>query len=128
VIILLMNLLLFLQFSQFFSLKLVIWWQGTGPPKIRCFRRPRDSRRKSTLFSAVVLAATESQPLFSAVVLAAAKNKLFSAAGPWPPKIKVYFRLIFSSGQEPPRISLRRQNSLFSAAKALFSVVPGRLK
>jgi hypothetical protein len=39
--------------------------------------------------------------------MAAAENKLFSAAGPWLPKIKAYFRLIFSGGQEPPKISLR---------------------
>jgi hypothetical protein len=49
----------------------------------------------------------ESQRLFSAAVLLAAENKLFSAAGHWSPKIKAYFRLIFSSGQEPPKISLR---------------------
>jgi hypothetical protein len=53
------------------------------------------------------VSAAESQPLFSAVVLVAAENSLFSAAGPWPPKIKAYFRLIFSGGQEPPKISLR---------------------
>jgi hypothetical protein len=45
--------------------------------------------------------------LFSVVVMATAENKLFSAAGLWPPKIKTYFRLIFSGGQEPPKISLR---------------------
>jgi hypothetical protein len=37
----------------------------------------------------------------------AAENKLFSAASPWPLKIKAYFRLIFSGGQEPPKISLK---------------------
>jgi hypothetical protein len=63
VIILLMNLLLFLHFIHFFSLKLVIFGGLIGPLKIRCtifgrplfsaascFRRPRGSRRKSTLF------------------------------------------------------------------------------
>jgi hypothetical protein len=39
--------------------------------------------------------------------MAAAENKLFSVAGPWLPKIKAYFRLNFSGGQEPPKISIR---------------------
>jgi hypothetical protein len=37
----------------------------------------------------------------------ATKNTLFLAARPWPPKIWPYFRLIFSGGQEQPKISLR---------------------
>jgi hypothetical protein len=37
----------------------------------------------------------------------AAENRLFSAAGPWPPKIWPYFGLFFSGGQKPPKISLR---------------------
>jgi hypothetical protein len=53
------------------------------------------------------VSATESQRLFSASVLLATENKLFLAAGHWPLKIKPYFWLIFSGGQEPPKISLR---------------------
>jgi hypothetical protein len=37
----------------------------------------------------------------------AAENKLFSAAGTWPPKIKTYFRLLFFGGQKPPKISIK---------------------
>jgi hypothetical protein len=37
----------------------------------------------------------------------AAENNLFSVARPLPLKIWPYFRLIFSGGQEPPKISLR---------------------
>jgi hypothetical protein len=37
----------------------------------------------------------------------AAESKLFSAAKPWPPKIWPCFRLFFSGGQEPPKISLK---------------------
>jgi hypothetical protein len=93
-------LLLFLHFSQFFSLKLAIFGGLRGPPKIKntifgryYFRRPGLAAAENILFSAVVMAATE--------------NKLFSTAGPWPPKIKAYFRLIFSGGQEPPKISIK---------------------
>jgi hypothetical protein len=53
------------------------------------------------------VAAADSEQLFSAAEQLAAENSLFSAAGPWPPKIKAYFRLIFSGGQEPPKIGLR---------------------
>jgi hypothetical protein len=53
------------------------------------------------------MSATDSQQLFSAAEQLAAENNIFSAAGPWPPKIKAYFRLIFSDGEEPPKISLR---------------------
>jgi hypothetical protein len=43
--------------------------------------------------------------LFSAAREPAAENKLFSAARPWPPKIKPYFRPGFFGGQKPPKIS-----------------------
>jgi hypothetical protein len=66
--------LLFLHFSQFFSLKLAIFGGLRGPPKIQntifgryYFRRPG-------------MAAADNK-LFSTVVMAAAENKLFSAAG-----------------------------------------------
>jgi hypothetical protein len=38
--------------------------------------------------------------------MAAAENKLFSMAGPWPPKIKAYFRLIFSGSFWPPKMTV----------------------
>jgi hypothetical protein len=80
-------LLIKLLFFAFFSLKMLIFGGQLRPPKISgyCFRRP----------------------LFSATSLLAAENKLFSAAGTWPPKIKAYFRLIFFGGQKPPKISLK---------------------
>jgi hypothetical protein len=70
------------------------------------------------------VSAAENQWLFSPAVLLAAENKLFSATDHWPPKIKAYFRLIFSGGQELPKISLklpkiayfRRQRPYFIAS------------
>jgi hypothetical protein len=51
--------------------------------------------------------AAEIQWLFSAAALLAAENKLNPAVGRWLPKIKAYFQLIFSGGQEPTKISLK---------------------
>jgi hypothetical protein len=63
----------------------------------------------------------ENSLLFSAAREPAAGNKLFSAAGSWPPKIKSYFRPVFFGGQTPlkinplpPKISyFRRQRAYF---------------
>jgi hypothetical protein len=68
----------------------------------------------------------KSMIIFVAVLLAA-ENKLFSAACHWPPKIKVYFRLIFSGGQEPLKISLKSPKKAYFR-RDLFSGVPGRQK
>jgi hypothetical protein len=57
------------------------------------------------LFLAADWLAAENNLLFSAARKPAAENKLFSAAGPWPPKIKPYFRPVFFGGQKPPKIS-----------------------
>jgi hypothetical protein len=57
------------------------------------------------LFLAADWLAAENNLLFSAARKSAAENKLFSAAGPWPPKIKPYFRPVFFGGQQPPKIS-----------------------
>jgi hypothetical protein len=69
----------------------------------------------------------------------AAENKrlLFSTdvvfgGAAWPPKIKAYFRLIFSGGQKPPKISLkppkiayfRRQRPYFRRQRPKMHVSP----
>jgi hypothetical protein len=73
--------LLFFAFFQKKSLKLLIFGGQLRPPKISVAYFWRRSL--------------------------AVKNKLFSAAATWPPKIMAYFRLIFSGGQRPPKISLK---------------------
>ena len=65
------------------------------------------------------MSAAVSQHLFSVAEQLAAENRLFSAAGPWPPKIKVYFRLIFSGSQEPPKIGLRLPKIAYFGGKDL---------
>jgi hypothetical protein len=45
--------------------------------------------------------------VFSVAGFLAAENSLFLAATCQPPKITAYFRLIFSSGQRPPKIGLK---------------------
>jgi hypothetical protein len=57
------------------------------------------------LFLAADWLAAENNLLFLAAREPAAGNKLFSAARPWPPKIKSYFRPVFFGGQKPPKIS-----------------------
>jgi hypothetical protein len=80
--------------SNFFSLKLLIFGGLSGSPKIRStiigrslFSAARGQATENRLFSAIRCQPRESQLLFSVVVLLAAENKLFLAAGLWPPKI-----------------------------------------
>jgi hypothetical protein len=53
------------------------------------------------------------------------RRPLFSAAQLWPPKINVYFRLVFLAAKNRPKAT---ENSLFSTAKALFSAAPDHRK
>jgi hypothetical protein len=103
VIIMLMNFLLFFAFfSKKICPKLLIFGGLSRPPKIN--NCPPEISHVS---------AADSQQLFSAAEQLAAKNKgLFSADFFWRPE----------TVENKPKAA---ENSLFSAAKALFSVVSG---
>jgi hypothetical protein len=93
-------------FQIFFVLKLLIF--GALPVFGTCyFRQLSEDRRKLPVLFGGHKPATE--------------NKLFSAAAPWPPKIWPYFRLFFSGGQEPPKISLKPPKiSIFGGKGLIF--------
>jgi hypothetical protein len=87
VIILLLELLFFCIYFNFFPLKLLI-------------------------FGGQLTTAENNRGTFSAAFIfggqvSTAENKLFSATGIRPPKINGYFRLIFSGGQRPIKIGVK---------------------
>jgi hypothetical protein len=116
--ILLLKLLFFVFLPYFFS-EISYFRRPHGPPKIIVgeFRRP-------LIFGGPISAAENT--LFSAVYGLAAKNKLFSAAALWPPKIKSYFWLFFLRREATENRPKAAENKLFSTTKGLFSAASSR--